>query len=260
MAITRSLPSFTKVMKKPIAILAMLIAAMPLSAEPAQETGTTDCEDTRLAQSLLAKDLGNRRFDFRAIVRATSGKEVIPLDRKNEVHQRLLKHIEAALAETIHEQNREYAPVRELRRINEASRIFEDSLAEKLNAIEGLSCAPAPTVQGVLQRSGYPDLRLLDEASGTVFYVDPKLVQQGSEQSTFRTFYFEPKTDTLKITDDAVHLILGIEHDGKAREWTFLGWRVSCLADLSVRLKAEFQASNADLYRDSGLSIAPENP
>jgi len=247
-------------MKHIIPILALFVAALSLRAESEKPPESAACEDTILVRHLLGKDLGNRRFAFSTVIRACSGKEVLPLDRENEVHQRMLTHIESALAETIREQNQPTAPVRELRRINEASRFFEDGLMEKLNAIEGLTCTPAPTVQGTFQRSGYPDLRLLDETSGTVFYVDPKLVQQGSEKSSFRTFYFEPKTDTLKITDDAVHLILGIEHDGKAREWTFLGWRISCLAGLSVRLKAEFQASNADLYRNSGLSNAPDAP
>lgn len=232
--------------------LAIAVVSGALLAEP--------CEDTQLVQLLLDSDLGNRRFEFTTIARACSGKEVIPLNRDNEVHQRLLTHIEAALADTLREQNQPDAPVRQLRRINEASRFFEAGIMEKLNAIEGLTCTPAPTVAGTLQRSGYPDLRLHDEASGTVFYLDPKLVQAGSEESTFRTFYFEPKTDTLKITDNAVHLVLGIEHDGKAREWTFLGWRISCLSSLTVRLKAEFQASNADIYRDSGLSIPPAAP
>ncbi len=231
-----------------------------LLAEPSNHESPDFCEDTLLVRNLLAQDLGNRRFEFDTIVRATSGKELIPLDLTNDVHRRMLNHVETALAATIAEQNQDDAPVRQLRRINEASRFFEEGLLEKLNAIDGLTCGPAPTVQGALQRSGYPDLRLLDEPSGTVFYLDPKLVQEGAERSTFRTFYFEPKTDTLKITDDAVHLILAIEHDGKAREWTFRGWRVSCLSTLSVRLKAEFQASNADLYRDSDLSIVPDKP
>jgi len=237
-----------------LALCAMLPAEIPMPVEPEA------CEDTLLVQNLLEQNLGNRRFAFSTVIRACSGKEVLALDRENAVHNKLLHHIETALAETIREQNREDAPVRELRRINEASRFFEDGLMEKLDAIDGLTCGPAPTVAGNSQRSGYPDLRLLDESSGTVFYLDPKLVQTGSDGSSFRTFYFEPKTDTLKITDDAVHLILGIEHDGKAREWTFLGWRVTCLADLSVRLKAEFQASNADLYRDSTLSNSPDIP
>ncbi|MGL5018193.1 MAG: hypothetical protein ACRDBP_08680, partial [Luteolibacter sp.] len=67
----------------------------------------------------------------------------------------------------------------------------------------------------------------------------------------FRTFYFEPKNETLKITDDAVHLLVGIEHDGKDQQWTFTGWRLVDLSTLRVRLKAEFQASNAELYRSA---------
>ena len=52
----------------------------------------------------------------------------------------------------------------------------------------------------------------------------------------------------MKITDDAVHLLAGIEHDGKDGLWTFTGWRLVDLSKLRVRLKAEFQASNAELY------------
>ncbi len=119
----------------------------------------------------------------------------------------------------------------------------------------GLTCDVPPTRSGEHQRSGYPDLRIIDAESKLVFYLDPKLVEQGSAASTFRTFYFEPKNETLKITDDAVHLLVGIEHDGKSGEWTFTGWRLVDLSTLKVRLKAEFQASNADLYQESELNL-----
>ena len=55
-----------------------------------------------------------------------------------------------------------------------------------------------------------------------------------------------------------MHLLVGIEHDGKTSAWTFTGWRLVDLSTLQVRLKAEFQASNADLYRKTRLSL-PEN-
>ena len=58
----------------------------------------------------------------------------------------------------------------------------------------------------------------------------------------------------MKITDDAVHLLAGIEHDGKDGLWTFTGWRLVDLSKLRVRLKAEFQASNAELYPKTELS------
>jgi hypothetical protein len=115
--------------------------------------------------------------------------------------------------------------------------------------MDGLCCDIPPTRDGASQRSGYPDLRITDEPTGTVFYLDPKLVERTAWKSTLRTFYFAPKSSTLKITDDAVHLLLGIEHDGRDGQWTFGPWKIVDLSTLRVRLKAEFQASNKDLYR-----------
>ena len=69
-----------------------------------------------------------------------------------------------------------------------------------------------------------------------------------------QTFYFAPQNEALEITADAVQLLAGIEHDGKEHEWNFTGWRLVDLSSLRVRLKAEFQASNADLYQNSNLA------
>jgi hypothetical protein len=121
-------------------------------------------------------------------------------------------------------------------------------LHESLNAEPDLSCGVPPNRRGEAQRSGYPDLRIVHEPSGEVFYLDPKLVEDGSWDSTLRSFYFEPKDETLKITDDAVHLLAGIGHDGRDGAWRFTGFKLVDLSKLRVRLKAEFQASNADVY------------
>jgi hypothetical protein len=213
--------------------------------------------DADLVRSLLGENLSERTFDFSVIAEACSGKRVLPLN-ETPAHRRVVEAIQSALADTIVQLNQTDSPVRELRRINEASRFFEDGLQAKIEATDGLRCEVPPNRAGEHQRSGYPDLRITDEESGLVFYLDPKLVEEGSAESTFRTFYFEPKNETLKITDDAVHLLLGIEHDGKDQQWTFTGWRLVDLSTLRVRLKAEFQASNADLYRKSVLSL-PES-
>ena len=215
--------------------------------------------DSALVRSLLGENLSERSFDFSTIAAACSGRRVIPLDQ-SEPHRRVTRAIDAALAGCVAELNRPESPVRKLRRINEASRFFEDGLMERLNATPGIECGLPPTRAGDLQRSGYPDLRIVDRASGAVFYLDPKLVEQGSEKSTFRTFYFEPKNETLKITDDAVHLLAGIEHDGRDGEWSFSGWRLVDLSTLKVKLKAEFQASNAELYGKSVLSTPEGGP
>ncbi len=203
--------------------------------------------DEALVHRLLEEDLEHRMFPFAAVVEASSGKHVIPLE-DIEAHLTVKAAIEAALEKSLKTLSAEDSPVRQLRRINEASRFFEDALHASINATPGLRCEVPPNRRGEAQRSGYPDLKITHLASGTVFYLDPKLVEQGSWSSTLRTFYFEPKDETLKINDDAIHLLCGIEHDGHDGEWKFIGWKLVDLSKLQVRLKAEFQASNADVY------------
>ena len=209
--------------------------------------------DVVLVKSLLGENLSSRSFAFATVAEACSGKKVLPLT-DDPAHKRVTAAISKALGISLAELNKPDSPVRELRRINEASRFFEDGIHKHLNEISGILCDVPPTRQGEHQRSGYPDLRIIDQESKLVFYLDPKLVEQGSANSTFRTFYFEPKNETLKINEDAVHLLVGIEHDGKERQWTFTGWRLIDLYTLRVKLKAEFQAANADLYRKTELT------
>lgn len=216
-------------------------------------------DDKGLVRWLLAENLSTRTFRFADVVHASSGKLVIPLS-DDPRHQRMQAAIEKALAATILDLNRDDSPVRKLRRINEASRYFEDGLLTRLDAVPGLSCSIPQTRSGISQRAGYPDLRVYNEEDGTIFYLDPKLMEVGSEASTLRTFYFEPKNETLKITEDAVHLLCGIVHDGKDGAWTFSGWRLVDLSSLQLRLKAEFQASNAEIYCNDELATPLDQP
>jgi hypothetical protein len=210
--------------------------------------------DAALVRSLLGENLSERTFSFATVAEACSGKRVLPLTA-DPAHRRVTAAITQALTATLAALNQPDSPVRRLRRINEASQFFEDRIRQHLAAIPGLKCEVPPTRAGGHQRTGYPDLRIVDLESKLVFYLDPKLVEQGSAESTFRSFYFEPKNETLKITDDAVHLLVGIEHDGKDGLWTFTGWRLVDLSTLRVRLKAEFQATNAGLYEKTVLSL-----
>jgi hypothetical protein len=139
-------------------------------------------------------------------------------------------------------------------RINEVSSHFENLLRELLDAASGLSCDFPRTADGHVQRSGYPDLRILDRETKRVFYLDPKLYAAGSRESSFRTFYFEPKKSTNKVLDDAVHLVVGFEHEPRTEgRWKFTRWDLVDLAHFQVKLKAEFQASNRDLYRPEAV-------
>ena len=204
--------------------------------------------DAALVRQLIEEDLGQRRFRFGTVMRAASTHQVLPLQAERPSHRRLLDALDASLARATDILSRDDSPVRQQRRINEVSRYFEEALRLDLDAAGGLSCEIPTTRDGDHQRSGYPDLRVVDEASGDVFYLDPKLVENGSWDSSFRSFYFEPKGDNLKINDDAVHLLVGIGHDGRDGAWTFGPWKVVDLSTTTLQLKPEFHASNRDLY------------
>ena len=150
-------------------------------------------------------------------------------------------------------------------RINEVNSHFEDSLRLLLNATPGLRCDFPLTAEGKLQRSGYPDLRVVDLENKGVFYLDPKLYAAGSRDSSFRTFYFEPKKATNKVRDDAVHFIVGFEHQPRSQSssansmWKFTRWDLVDLSYFEVKLKAEFQGGNRDMYRPEAVVATSAN-
>lgn len=210
-------------------------------------------DSDRLIAWLLEDTEGFREIPFPQVVKAATGKEVLPIDLKDETQRELISKIGNAATEVIRRMNAPDSAAQKQRRINEVSSHFEDELKSVLNTVPGLSCDFPRTVGGKVQRSGYPDLRIEDKKSGRVIYLDPKLYEQGSRGSTLRTFYFEPKTDTGKIHDNAHHLIVGFEHTGRAGEFKFTNWELVDLSKFRVRLKAEFQGSNRDLYRDEAI-------
>jgi hypothetical protein len=145
---------------------------------------------------LLDEGAQLREIPFSEVIVDVAGKKVIPFDAKNEVDQRVRKAIAAACDETVKRLNASDSGIQKVDRINEMSSHFEDALRELLNSSSGLSCDFPRTAEGKVQRSGYPDLRIVDVASKRVFYLDPKLYAIGSRDSSFRAFYFEPKIAT----------------------------------------------------------------
>ena len=208
--------------------------------------GTENTSDEDLVKLLLAQDLGNRKFAFPDIIEATTGHKIIAAESPN--HRIIIESIEEAADASLPLFNGPESPIRGLRRINEASRYFEDSLRALIDANPDLTCSVPTIADGSEQRSGYPDLRIEHIPSKTVAYLDPKLFEESSHKSSLRTFYFEPKIKSSKVREDAAHFLIGFSHDGKDGEWTFTGWHLVDLSTLEVRLKAEFQASNRDLY------------
>ena len=217
---------------------------------------------------LLDEDQQLRGVPFTELIFDTTGRRVLPFEAKNVIDQRVAKAISAVCDEAIKRLNAPDSEIQKIDRINEISSHFERNLRELLNTTSGLRCDFPLTVEGKVQRSGYPDLRITDVESKRVFYLDPKLYAAGSRDSSFRTFYFEPKKSTNKVRDDAVRLVIRFEHapretgwgspnaGGSASPktmWKFTRWDLVDLSRFTVKLKAEFQASNRDMYRTEAI-------
>jgi hypothetical protein len=230
------------------------------SAALAQISPTSKAPVDELIPWLLNEDHQLRGIRFSELIFDTTGRKVLPFETNNAVDQRVAKAISTACDETMKRLNAPDSAIQNVDRINEVSSHFEEILRELLNATPGLQCNFPLTAEGKVQRSGYPDLRITDLESKRVFYLDPKLYAAGSRDSSFRTFYFEPKKSTNKVRDDAVHFVVGFEHapreTGSASPnamWKFTRWDLVDLSRFTIRLKAEFQGSNHDLYRPEAI-------
>jgi hypothetical protein len=241
-------------------LTANLLVAMTCAAQPAPASRPNMPAVDQLIPWLLDERTQLRGIPFSEVISDVTGKKVIAFNKGDEVDQRVAKGIAVACDETMKRLNAPDSPIQKVIRINEVSSHFEDSLRELLSATAGLGCDFPKTAEDKVQRSGYPDLRIVDLASKRVFYLDPKLYATGSRDSSFRTFYFEPKGSTNKVRDDAVHFVVGFEHEPREQSnaWKFTRWDVVDLSQFKVKLKAEFQGSNRDLYRPEAIVSSSE--
>lgn len=190
---------------------------------------------------------------FGQIVQDATGYEVFAVDpvRDGPWLQRLGRALDDVLAAL----NDPHHPIHTAGRINEASRFIEEALAARLNAEKGWTCEFAPTVSGMAQRTGYPDLRLELE-DGSLVFLDPKLHAASARGSSLRTFYYEPRKETSKITGPGRHLLVGIMHETRPNGgMVFSRWELVDIAAMPIRLKIEFQASNRDIYRPEAIVL-----
>ena len=233
-------------------ILCVVSASLLAAAAPAQDASKPPID--QLVPWLLREDQELREIPFSQVIFAATGKRLLEIDPKNEADRAVIRNISGVLDEVIKRMNGPNSPVQDVSRINEASSHFEDLMRELLNHVPGFTCDFPRTSEDRVQRSGYPDLRLVETATNRVFYLDPKLYAAGNRDSSFRTFYFEPKLTTNKVREDAVHLLVGFEHEAKSNgRWNFTRWDLVDLAHFKVRLKAEFQGSNRDIYRPEAI-------
>lgn len=221
---------------------------------PSKKATLTPHSDQSLIKLLLRENLGERSFRFADVIEFSTGKQVLPYDSTKPPHQALQNIIHTSTQQALTQLNQASSPTKGLSRINEASRYVEDILLNLINQHPEFSCVIPKNLKGKEQRAGYPDLMLTHLPSGTVAYLDPKLYAEASENSSFRTFYYEPKTTTRKIQHDAIHFLLGIQHDGKDGDWNFTGSKIVDISPLPLKLKAEFHSSNKEIYHKDLLA------
>jgi len=228
-----------------LAFTGLIVSALPI------QSGEAKSDSAVLIEWLLQDGRDLKGIPFSEVLAATTGKDILPVAPDAPWLQRLgavLDRTLAAMNDTAH-------PIHSVGRINEASRFIEDQLMAECNKEPGWSCGIPRTSAGEEQRSGYPDLRLVLEDQSVV-YLDPKLFARGSKTSTLRTFYYEPKTTTSKVHDDARHLLVGVQHNGgEGGQIRFEEWDLVDVSKIKVQLKAEFQAANKDLYRSDTILL-----
>ncbi len=235
---------------------ALSVLACSAAFAAAQDAVPRHDEISRLVRQ--EQELAN--VPFPEVIRAATGHTVIPVDPKADAA--LLAGVTEAIARTITALNNPEHPIHRAARINEASRFVEDQLRAELNKVPGWSCDIPRNAAGEAQRSGYPDL-VVTLPDGSTVYLDPKLVSAGQADSTLRTFYYQPRTDTGKVTRDARHLLVGFRHNAAIGPGLRLeSWKMVDLSRLRVRLKAEFQAGNDRIYTDANViangSVQPD--
>ena len=142
-----------------------IVATTLASAALAQTSSEPKEPVDQLILWLLDEDQQLRGIPFSEVIFDTTGKRVLSFDANKAADQRLAKAIGAACDETMKRLNAPNSAIQKVERINEVSSHFEDLLRELLNATPGLQCDFPLTAEGKVQRSGYPDLRIVDAES-----------------------------------------------------------------------------------------------
>lgn len=188
---------------------------------------------------------------FPVVIESATGQKVFAIDPATDFAW--LETLSRVLDRSLVRLNEPNHPIHRVGRINEASRFIEDELIAELTTEPGWQAESAPTSSGARQRSGYPDIRLR-LPDGRIVYLDPKLMTSENRASTLRTFYYEPQTETNKVNDDAVHLLIGVQHEGEiGTDLRLTRWELVDLSRVRLELKPEFQTGNRELYRDATI-------
>src|ERR1044072_7696553 len=146
---------------------------------------------------LLDRNRELNGIDFSEVILAATGKKVVAFDPNSDPDQRIMKALRLALDEATKQMNAPGSAIQNVARINEVSSHVEDLLRRLLNQGD-LSCDFPSNAEGHIQRSGYPDLRMVDIKTGRIYYLDPKLYARAAAKAASAHFISSPRSPPTK--------------------------------------------------------------
>ncbi len=181
---------------------------------------------------------------FGKIIHDLYGHEVIKFDLKDQNNQRILEVIKKAMQAvccTVQEKPIERSSPQG---VGNAMEPFV------INALidHGLVARSPLTQSGRGKSTGYPDVKIA--LDGVPIYLEVKTYAAKNHDTTQRSFYLSPSDDP-KITDNAVHLLVGFEIVKEGDLFHPVAFEIVDLYGLPCDWKSEFNADNKRLYEDS---------
>lgn len=221
-------------------------APIPAKASTADETGPSS-----FLRWLLLQNGGPEAVTvgWPELVRATTGKQVSPLDPAHPIDATITARFGTALDLILPRINRTDGALRTQALLTSAeisSRSAEQlrtALMTAATTVAGLSDTP-------LSEGSYPDFRCVDVASGRTYYFSVALCPPGGREAALRALTYRANEASKRITADGCCLLIVIEHNGKAgTELAFLNWELIDLAKVSVRCAVRFEADENALHQ-----------
>ena len=115
----------------------------------------------------------------------------------------------------------------------------------------GMSCpAASGDAAATTQTAGsFPDVRVLDAASGKSYYLGVALYPTGGREAAVQALRFDPVDAAARFTDDGSCLLVAVEDNGKTgKDIAFLNWELIDLTKLPVRVVTTFTATQQDAH------------
>ena len=182
---------------------------------------------------------------FGVIIKVATDTDVEPFDQERD--RDLIDDIKRLADETMHIYYR--TPIR-IRRINEVSNFLEREVPRIFHSITDYM----KTIRDVIHFGGvgYPDIKIV-ASSGKVIYIDIKATTR-PETGSARDFYITPLGKTKeKVSTSGKHAVLGFVIDGNPNNFRTIGWKLSDLSKIRIRMKPEFNADNLEIYKKEAI-------